>query len=97
MLKNSSVSYQETKYSLTRTFGALILARLVQPVSESLPMLNGTSLWTDSMTILHWISNKKVWRQYVQHQLNEIRESTDASDWRYFPEVLNPADFLQEA
>ena len=68
---------------------ALILARLVQSVSASLPVLNGTYLWTDSMTVLHWICNKKVWKQYVQHRVNEIRELTD---WNYCPGMLNPAD-----
>ena len=72
--------------------GALILARLVQSVSASLPVLNGTYLWTDSMTVLHWICNKKVWKQYVQHRVNEIRELTDSSYWKYCPGMLNPAD-----
>ena len=72
--------------------GALILARLVQSVSASLPVLNGTYLWTDSMAVLHWICNKKVWKQYVQHRVNEIRELTDSSYWNYCPGMLNPAD-----
>ena len=73
--------------------GALILARLVKSVSSSLPTLNGTYLWTDSMTVLHWISNRKAWKQYVQHRVSEIRELTDVMAWNFCPGVLNPADY----
>ena len=74
--------------------GAVILSRLIQSVSASLPTLNGTYmyLWTDSMTVLHWIRNKKVWKPYVQHRVNEIREFTDVDCWNYCPGKLNPSD-----
>ena len=49
-------------------------------------------LWTDSMTVLHWIRNKKVWKPYVQHRVNEIREFTDVDCWNYCPGKLNPVD-----
>lgn len=44
------------------------------------------------MTVLHWIRNKKVWRPYVQHRVNEIREFTDVDCWNYCLGKLNPAD-----
>ena len=51
-------------------------------------------LWTDSMTVLHWISNRKAWKQYVQqHRVSEIRELTDVMAWNFCLGVLNPADY----
>ena len=70
--------------------GALILAHLVKSVSLSLPTLNGTYLWTDYMTVLHWISNRKAWKQYVQHR---VRELTDVMDRNFCQGVLNPAGY----
>ena len=36
---------------------AVILARLVHTIVPLLPPLSGTTLWTDSMTVLHWVRN----------------------------------------
>ena len=72
--------------------GAVILARLVQSVTSSLPLLNGTYLWTDSMTVLHWICNRKVWKQYVLHRVEEIRRLTNPCNWNHCPGTQNPAD-----
>ena len=35
--------------------GAVVLARLVHTVVPLLLPLSGTTLWTDSMTVLHWV------------------------------------------
>ncbi|XP_065894371.1 uncharacterized protein [Dysidea avara] len=72
--------------------GALILARLVHSVSLSLPVLHGTYLWTDSMTVLYWICNRKGWKQYVQHRVEEIRKLTNPSVWNHCPGTQNPTD-----
>jgi len=72
--------------------GAVILARLVHTVLPLLPPLSGTALWTDSMTVLHWVRNRKNWKQYVQHRVNEIRELTDSNSWNHCPGTQNPAD-----
>ena len=72
--------------------GAVILSRLVHTVTPLLPPLSGVSLWTDSMTVLHWIRNRKNWKQYVQHRVSEIRKLTNPYSWSHCPGIQNPAD-----
>jgi len=56
--------------------GALILARLVHSVLPCLPKMSNVHLWVDSMVILHWMHNKRAWKQYVQNHVEEIRGLT---------------------
>ena len=72
--------------------GALILARLSQVVARSIPKLSEHFFWVDSMTVLCWIQNDRVWKQYVQHRVDEIRKISDKKAWRHCPSRLNPAD-----
>ena len=72
--------------------GAVILSRLVHTVTPLLPPLSGVSLWTDSMTVLHWIRNRKNWKQYIQHRVSEIRKLTNPDSWSHCPGIQNPAD-----
>ena len=72
--------------------GALILARLSQVVISSIPTINERFYWVDSMTVLCWIQNDRVWKQYVQHRVDEIRELSDRKTWKHCPGSLNPAD-----
>ena len=44
------------------------------------------------MTVLHWIQNRKTWKQYVQHRVDEIRRLTDVLDWNHCPGTQSPAD-----
>ena len=71
--------------------GALILARLCDKIIKVLGQLDCT-YWVDSTTALCWIRNDKLWKQYVQHRVNEIRNLSSTSAWRYCPGVDNPAD-----
>jgi hypothetical protein len=48
--------------------------------------------WTDSMTTLCWIKNERIWKQFVQHRVNKIRELTSKEVWRHCPGELNQAD-----
>ena len=48
--------------------------------------------WTDSMTVLCWIANDKLWKQYVMHRVEEIRRLTAKDSWRFCPGTENPAD-----
>ena len=72
--------------------GALSLARLVDKFKASIGENHKTVYWTDSMTTLSWIKNQKIWKQYVQHRVNEIRSLTLKDSWRHCPGHLNPAD-----
>ena len=74
--------------------GANILARLMDTVrnclfvNQEIEMYN----WTDSMTVLCWITNDKVWKQYVQHRVQEICKLTSRNSWKFCPGSKNPAD-----
>ena len=71
--------------------GAVLLARLASKFAATVSQLR-TFNWTDSMTALCWIKNEKVWKQYVQHRVEEIRELTTRDSWRHCPGEFNPAD-----
>ena len=71
--------------------GALIFARLSQVVTSSITVINERLFWVDSMTVLCWIQNDKVW---VQHRVDEICTLSDRKTSRCCPGYLNPADML---
>ena len=71
--------------------GAVLLARLVHQFSSKEKELK-TINWTDSMTALCWIKNERMWKQYVQHRVEEVRKLTSKDDWRHCPGESNPAD-----
>ena len=72
--------------------GALILARLREVITMSISNITECFLWVDSMTVLCWIQNDRVWKQYVQHRVDEIRKISNRRVWRHCPGHLNPAD-----
>ena len=67
-LEISSSAPKETLYSTFETIGSCSSC----PTVSQLTTLN----WTDSMTALCWIKNQKVWKQNVQHRVEEIWELT---------------------
>ena len=74
--------------------GALILARLIATIKESLsfPPDSETFYWVDSITALYWIKNIKCWKQYAEHRVREIRKLSEKEQWRFCPGLQNPAD-----
>ena len=72
--------------------GALILARLMNTVVQLLDKSCEVYCWTDSTTVLQWIKNKQVYKQYIQNRIDEIRQLTCQYSWRHCPGELNPAD-----
>ena len=83
-----------TKQSIPRLelLGALSLAGLVNKFKVSIGQIHKIIYWTDSMTTLCWIKNQRVWKQYVQHRVDEIRNLTSKDSRRHCPGRLNPAD-----
>lgn len=55
--------------------GTVLLARLVNKFTSTVKQLR-TINWSDSMTALCWIKNERIWKQYVQHRVEEIRSLT---------------------
>ena len=72
--------------------GATILVCLAKTVQGALPRNLEAVYWVDSMTVLHWITNNRPWRQYVLIRVQEIREGTTPESWNFCSGERNPAD-----
>jgi len=72
--------------------GALILARLMECVVSHVKSAMEIYCWTDSMTVLQWIKNREIYRQYVQSRIDEIHQKTEGYCWQHYPGSINPAD-----
>lgn len=72
--------------------GAVLGVRLARSIISELPPQPELFFWTDSSTALSWIQRHEPWGTYVGNRVAEIRQSSDAKDWRYVPGTLNPAD-----
>ncbi|CAB4008854.1 Hypothetical predicted protein, partial [Paramuricea clavata] len=74
---------------------ARILAQLMDAVRQALEVeykFEGVRYWTDSKTVLCWISNTGSWKQFVQHRVDEILRISSKRDWGHCPGIENPAD-----
>jgi len=75
---------------------ALLLARLMTSVATTLGTeleLEDPTCYTDSEVFLYWIKGiDRVWKQFVQHRVIEIRSLLPSACWRHCPGVDNPAD-----
>ncbi len=75
---------------------ALLLAGLLKSVTTSLEseiQLNDPTCYTDSKVSLCWIRGvDRVWKQFVQHRVLEIRKILPSAHWHHCPGVDNPAD-----
>ena len=74
------------------TFRRFISSQLVVKFKSSIAEVHKTVYWTDAMTALCWIKNQRIWKQYVQHRVDEICSLTPKEAWRHCPGHLNPAD-----
>lgn len=74
---------------------AAVLATRLRTNVESCCQIrvNRVCLWTDSMTVLHWIgSDARRYKEFVGHRIAEILETTSVNEWRYVPSADNVAD-----
>ena len=75
---------------------ALLLARLMDRVTcclEKVIPLGDPIYFSDSQIALHWISRRdKVWKQFVQNRVSEIRSLTNDGIRKHCAGEINPAD-----
>ena len=57
----------------------------------SLPESTRHIVWSDSKTVLSWITSLKILPSFIEHRVKEIR-SVKNIDFRYVPSKDNPAD-----
>ncbi|GBM61401.1 hypothetical protein AVEN_70763-1 [Araneus ventricosus] len=73
---------------------ALVGARLTNSVIE---VLNWKEVkcyyWSDSTTVLAWISREENWSVFVRNRVQEIRKLSSPLAWNHAVGELNPADF----
>jgi hypothetical protein len=73
---------------------AVLAARLaVQLRQEHDILFESTTYWSDSTTVLSWINSRTCrFNNYVGNRIGEILESSAATQWKYVPSLVNPAD-----
>ena len=57
-----------------------ILSTLMDTVYKALSpqvKIDGYRYWLDSKTALYWINSQGLWKQFVQHRVNEILQISD--------------------
>ena len=90
-IEDESSSFKEPRLEL---LGALLLARLVTSVRESLrDFVSEVVCYTDSLIVLYWIKGfSKQWKPFVQNRVRDIREQVKYEYWNYCQGKTNPAD-----
>ncbi|XP_025761326.1 uncharacterized protein LOC112846194 [Oreochromis niloticus] len=79
------------RLELTAAFLAVRVNMLLQ--KELQVRLEKSIFWTDSTTVLKYISNEtKRFNTFVANRIAVIREATDVNQWRYVSFKENPAD-----
>ncbi|GFT69739.1 DUF5641 domain-containing protein [Nephila pilipes] len=74
---------------------AVIGARLFSSLKQALklPYIK-TYFWTDSFTVLTWITRREQWSVFDTNRISEIRKLTTLEDWLHISTDQNPADIL---
>jgi len=74
----------------------LILSRLILKVKKSLERvvkIEKIVCLTDAEVVLNWIQrDNRVYKQFVQNRVKEVRLNTDKNDWYHVPGIENAAD-----
>jgi hypothetical protein len=68
--------------------GATILARLESNISKALSLNVQEFYWVDSTATLCWIRNERLWKQYIQNRVTEIRKLSSPEMWHFYPGIL---------
>ena len=75
---------------------ALMSTRLVSFfLSETTLPIHAIFFWSDAITVLRWLnSSHRRYVAFVANRVAEILETSEISQWRHVPGLLNPADEL---
>ena len=72
---------------------ALLSARLRAEVLRALSLkIDRTFMWSDSSTVLQWLTSLEKQPMFVANRVCEILDSTTVDEWYYVPTAHNPAD-----
>ncbi|XP_045170970.2 uncharacterized protein LOC123533396 [Mercenaria mercenaria] len=72
---------------------AVIGARLARHILQAID-IQDVILWSDSQSVLHWLSTSRPVNKFVQNRVTEIRDLTQNRKLKYCPTKHNPADLL---
>ena len=76
-----------------RTPAAVISTRLHLMIMDELDLpTNSATFWTDSMTVLQYVTNEKRFKPFIANRVTEIHDASTPEQWRHAPTSLNPAD-----
>jgi hypothetical protein len=75
---------------------AVVAAKLTEYVKTELKIpLESIYLWSDSTTVLYYLSNEsRRYQMFVANRVTTIKALTNTNQWHYIPTKLNPADCL---
>lgn len=73
---------------------AVVAVRLHKLILDELDLkVNKTVFWTDSVSTIQYIRNKKKrFKTFIANRLAIIHDVTEPADWKYIPSEINPAD-----
>ncbi|XP_051784726.1 uncharacterized protein LOC127528327, partial [Erpetoichthys calabaricus] len=73
---------------------AVVAVKMDKMLKGELQMpLEESTFWTDSTTVLKYISNESTrFKTFVANRISVIRDHSQPSQWRYVTSALNPAD-----
>ena len=93
--KSRVAALKELTIPRSELMSARILATLMDTVYKALKSqvkIDSCRYWLDSKTALYWINNAGLWRQFVQHRVNEILALSSKENWGHCAGICNPAD-----
>ncbi|CAG2245419.1 unnamed protein product [Mytilus edulis] len=80
------------RMELTAATRAVKLSKVI--LEELNYSIDKTFFWTDSMSVLRYISNQNIrFHTFVANRLEVIHEATIVDQWKYINTKLNPADY----
>ncbi|XP_035206824.1 uncharacterized protein LOC118181737 [Stegodyphus dumicola] len=82
---------EETTIARLELLAATIASRLSSSILSEIQS-EEVYFWTDSSTVLAWITREEAWSVFVQNRVKEIRRLTNKDSWRHIPGCMNPAD-----